>query len=206
MARKKYNRVILEYQLHIPASQLKKTLNNLSADNNTVSDTITIHDIFNTKVMDNINYTATLNQDNTITLNLNWSDNNIPYKQTLTMVTCKAVLVYSTRYQYYFFINGKRKKNVYYNEHQFKSDEQFECRLENRYISKKTRALQIIMNPPVFTGDNHKQFIKDYERYQIKLNEYFMDMVTHASSKEKEQLDKFIKWSEQIKESINKMQ
>lgn len=212
------NYLILEYQLRITTTQLKDKLTSLSTDNNTVSDTITIHDKRNTKSMDNINYTATLNQDNTITLNLNWTDNNTPYKQTLTMAHISRHLKPIPNYrQFYFVFDDIKTRNAYYNEHQFKSDKQFPCRIDKRYISTKKRNMLVIMNPPQYTGKRPRRkfvstkgyptkYAKAYMRYQIKLNDYFMEMVDLTTSEEKQQLNKFIKWSEQIKESINKMQ
>lgn len=211
MGRHKINHdeLIIEYQLRLTTSQLKTYLNRLSKDNNTISDTISIQDKRNTKSMDNISINATLNSDTDITLTLNWTDDNKPYTQTLKVFKHTYSIRNQIKNRYYYEIEGdtKRYQNIYYNEHQFKTDKQFNCRIEDRYLTTKERNMRIIANPKKYYGSRktYTHRAKAYLRYQRIYNEFLIQMYNLSTSDEKSQLDKFIEWSETLKESIKNM-
>jgi len=208
-------RVLLEQEelLYIPTSELKHTFNTLSEPNQSAENSLTITNLRNTKSMV-VNFTATLNDNDTLTLNLNWCEDNIPYTQTLTVNRMPKHFVRCFTYCYYFKVDDKQLVRLYLHEHAFKTPKDCKCRLESRSTSKEQRMLKLLQNPPKHNGKKKVKAVKGkltkygraYERYQIKLNDFLMAMYDLSSSGQKAQLDKFMQWSETLKESIKNME
>lgn len=203
---KLHNVLIIEYQLRLTTFQLDVFLNLLTKDNNSLSKNITIHDKRNTKSMD-ISFNATLTSDTDITFTIFWTDNNTQHSQSFNIFKHIYPMNNTTQIKYYFVIDGKHYRNIYYNEQQFKTDKQFPSRTEDSFISGKKRNLRIIANPKKYYAERSTPAcrIRAYMRYQAIYNDFLMEMYKLATGNNKKQLDKFIEWSETLKESIKNM-
>lgn len=200
----------------LSAYELKPIFNTLTEIGQSLTQTVTIHNMKNNLSMD-VTINATLTDTKKMLLNVSWLDNNQQYNQTINInKRIDDFLLYCGIKNHYYFVghNNQQCKKMFYHEYQFKGRKDFKCRLEHRNDTKEQRMMRLLQNPPKHNGSKMVKAIngkltkygRAEERYQINLNEFLMQMYDLSSSGQRAQLNKFIEWSETLKKSINKMQ